>query len=89
MILLCVFTTNKINANEKKFDWTARADLDYTYRGKSEALKETLRFGARYKVYEPKHKKYMFYMGGNAITEHDLFTKVTKINGFFVLGFEY
>jgi hypothetical protein len=86
-ISIILFFSSKLNSEDRR--WDARADLAYTHGGNREALIETLRLGVRYKVYEHPHKKYMVYIGGNAITERDFFEKIIKVNGFLTLGLEY
>jgi hypothetical protein len=65
------------------------ANLGYTYAGKQEALIETLRLGFKYSVFEHPQKNYIFYVGGNAVTEQDVFNRVVRVSGFMTFGIEY
>ena len=84
-ILLCLLPFTVLSDDKL----TGNANLSYTYGGKREALIETLRLGFKYNVFEHPQKNYLFYVGGNAITEQDVFNRIVRVSGFMAFGIEY
>lgn len=83
--MLCLFSTAA--SGEDKL--TGNAGLAYTYGGKQAALIEALRLGFKYDVFEHPQKNYLIYVGGNALTERDIFNRVARVSGFMTFGIEY
>lgn len=85
ILAVCLFASVALSDDKL----TGSANLAYTHGGKREALVETLRLGFKYNVYTHPTKAYIFYVGGNALTERDVFNNIARINGFITFGLEY
>ncbi len=66
-----------------------KGDVNYTKQGDKEKL--THRFGPEYRLnlYEPIHKKWIFFLGGKITFDYNHFGGELKSNVFTVLGIEY
>lgn len=58
-------------------------------KSSSQSLVTSLNFEYKIKIFEPDHKKYMWYVGGTVNPDYDHFGKTVKLNGFTNIGIEF
>lgn len=65
-----------------------RGETEFS-KSSTQSLRTSLYLDYKIVIYEPDHKKYVFYIGGNLNPDYDHFGKTIKINGFTSIGLDF
>jgi hypothetical protein len=69
-------------------DLELSGNTDYS-RSSTEVLTQSLEVKYRQPIYEPKHSKYMIYLGGKVLVDYDVFNRESRANALSTVGVEF
>jgi hypothetical protein len=69
-------------------DLELSGNTDYS-RSSGEVLTQSLEVKYRQPIYEPKHSKYMVYLGGKVLVDYDVFNRESRANALSTVGVEF
>ena len=88
LLMYFVFLFSSYAVSFEDVDIDIYGETNYS-KQKSQNLITSFNFEYKIKLYEPKHKFYMFYVGGTVNPDYDHFGKTIRLNAFTNLGIEF
>lgn len=85
IFVLFIITLNTGYSLDIKF----KGETEYTKKNNNEQLVSEFRPEYKYTIHEPKHKKWLLYIGGKITFDYNHFNEEIKSNVFTVLGIDF